>query len=144
MWDMILKIKKMNADAKVPKFALGGDAGMDLFSMENISIAPMSRISCPTGIAMKIPNGYTGLIWDKSGISHGSGIKTLGGVVDSNYIGEVKVGLINLGSEVYIIKKGQKIAQMLIQKVEQPEVVETDVLEETNRGERGFGSTGSE
>jgi len=139
---MILKVKKLHQEAIVPKFALHGDAGMDIFSIENVSIHPMGRISCSTGIALKIPNGHAGLIWDKSGISHGSGVKTLGGVIDENYTGEIKVGLINLSNEVYTISKGQKIAQILIQKVEQPDVEETGELEETNRGENGFGSTG--
>jgi dUTP pyrophosphatase len=139
---MKILVKKLAIDAKVPSFALPGDVGMDLFSMEDVILKPGERISCKTGIAMKIPEGYAGLIWDKSGISHKNGIKTLGGVFDSNYTGEYIIGLINLGKEDFEIKKGQKIAQVLFQKVEIAEVEEVDELPETNRGEEGFGSTG--
>lgn len=139
---MKIQIKKLNSDAKIPHFALEGDVGMDLYSIKDIVLKPGERVSCPTGIAMKIPEGYAALIWDKSGPSHKFGIKTLGGVFDSNYTGEYLIGLINLGKENYAIEKGQKIAQVLVQKVECPEIEEVDELEETNRGDGGFGSTG--
>jgi dUTP pyrophosphatase len=139
---MKIQIKKLHPDAKIPKFALEGDVGMDLFSVVDAILKPGERISCPTGIAIKIPDGYAGLIWDKSGVSHKFGIKTMGGVFDSNYTGEYLIGLINLGKEDYRIEKGNKIAQLLIQKVEHPEVEEIEELEETNRGDGAFGSTG--
>lgn len=139
---MKIQIKKLNPDAKVPKFALEGDVGMDLFSVVDVVLKPGERISCPTGVAMKIPEGYAGLIWDKGGPSHQYGVKTLGGVFDSNYTGEYLIGLVNLGMEDYEIKKGQKIAQVLIQKIELPEIEEVEELEETNRQDRKFGSTG--
>lgn len=139
---MKIQIKKIHQDAKVPHFSLEGDAGMDLYSVVDIAIKPGSRVSCPTGIAMKIPAGYVALIWDKSGPSHMAGIKTLGGVIDSNYTGEWLVGLVNLGQDDYAIEKGQKIAQVLIQKIEQPEIEEVDELVVTNRGDGKFGSTG--
>lgn len=137
-----IKVKKLHPDAKIPSFALKGDAGMDLFSVEDAVIQPGQRVSCKTGIAMKIPEGYVALIWDKSGPSHKFGIKTLGGVFDSNYTGEYMIGLINLGKEDFIIEKGQKIAQVIIQKIEAPEIVEVEELEATNRGDGAFGSTG--
>ena len=139
---MKIQIKKLHPDAKIPKFALEGDAGMDLFSVDDSILKPGQHISCPTGIAIKIPIDYVGLVWDKSGPSHKFGVKTLGGVFDSNYNGEWFVGLINLGQEDFEIKKGQKIAQVLIQKIEHPEIEEVDELEQTNRGEGAFGSTG--
>jgi len=83
---MKIQIKKLNPDAKIPQFALAGDVGMDLYSVAELILKPGERISCPTGIAIKIPDGYAALIWDKSGPSHKFGIKTLGGVIDSNYI----------------------------------------------------------
>jgi len=140
---MKIQIKKIHPDAKIPKFALVGDVGADLFSVVDAVLKPGERVSCPTGIAIKIPKGYAGLIWDKSGISQKSGIKTLGGVIDSNYTGEWLIGLVNLGKEDYIIDKGQKIAQVLIQKVEIPEIEEVEQLEETNRNDGKFGSTGT-
>jgi len=139
---MKVKIKKINSQAKIPQFAFDGDAGMDLFCNENISLDSMQRASISTGIAIKIEKGYVGLIWDKSGLSQKQGLKTLGGVIDSNYTGEWFVGLINLSQEKIKIKKGQKIAQVLFQKVEQPEIELVQEIKNTNRGNKAFGSTG--
>lgn len=127
----------------MPSFAVSGDAGMDLCAAEDVTLAPGERASCGTGIAVKIPDGYVGLVWDKSGVSHRNGIKTLGGVMDSGYTGEYKIGLVNLSDQPYGIAKGQKIAQLLIQKVETPEIVEAEELPQTSRGAQGFGSTGA-
>lgn len=140
---MKILVKKLDPDAKVPHFSLEGDAGMDLYSVGDVILKPGERIPCKTGIAIKIPEGYAGLIWDKGGPSHKFGIKTLGGVFDSNYTGEWLIGLVNLGQENFEIKKGQKIAQVLFQKIEVPEVEEVDKLPETNRGEGKHGSTGT-
>jgi dUTP pyrophosphatase len=137
-----IQIKKIDPEAIIPKFALEGDAGMDLYSSEDAILKPGERISCRTGIAIKIPEGYAGLIWDKGGPSHKFGIKTLGGVFDSNYTGEYLIGLINLSQEDFEIKNGQKIAQVIFQKIEIPEIEEADKLSETNRGSGAFGSTG--
>ncbi|MFZ2193002.1 MAG: dUTP diphosphatase [Candidatus Moraniibacteriota bacterium] len=139
---MKIQIKKIDQDAIIPKFSQIGDVAMDLFSSEDVVLTPGQRISCKTGVAIKIPEGYAGLIWDKSGPSHKFGIKTLGGVFDSNYTGEYLIGLINLSQENFEIKKGQKIAQVLFQKIEIPEIEEVEELEKTNRGEGAFGSTG--
>ena len=140
---MEIKVKKINPVAKIPKFALEGDAGMDLFSVEDVNLKPGERIFCRTGIAVKIPSGYVGLIWDKSGIAQDYGIKTTGGVFDSNYTGEWFIGLVNLGQKDYKILKGQKIAQVLIQKIMKPQIKEVNEFPETNRGAGGFGSTGN-
>ncbi len=137
-----IKVKKLHPEAVMPKFALAGDAGMDLFSVEDIELESGQRASCRTGVAIKVPENHVGLVWDKSGPSHKYGVKTLGGVLDSNYTGELLVGLVNLSQEKFIIRRGQKIAQLLIQKIEVPEVEDVDDLEETNRGAGGFGSTG--
>lgn len=139
---MQIKVKKIDKEAVLPKMALEGDAGMDLYSVEDKFLNPGERASIKTGIAIKIPQGYAGLIWDKGGISHKQGIKTLGGVFDSNYTGEWYIGLINLGKKPFEIKKGQKIAQVLFQKISLPEIELTEELEGTNRNNHGFGSTG--
>jgi dUTP pyrophosphatase len=139
---MQIKFKKLNENAIAPQYAHSFDAGMDLFCLENISVKPNERVQIGTGIAMEIPEGFVGLIWDKSGLSHKSGLKTVGGVVDSQYRGEIKVGMINLSKETYHFEAGHKIAQMLIQKVEQVDLLESDSLSDTLRGEGGFGSTG--
>jgi len=139
---MKIQIKKLHPEAKIPKFSLVGDVGMDLYSVEELILHPGERASVKTGIAIKIPDGYAGLIWDKGGPSHKFGIKTLGGVFDSNYIGEYLLGLVNLGQEDFKIEQGQKIAQVLFQKIEYPEIEEVNDLEETNRNDGRFGSTG--
>lgn len=139
---MKIRVKKLHPDAKVPAFAHPGDAGMDLYSVEDMVLAPGERGSVPTGIAIELPDGYVSLVWDKSGPSHKFGVKTLGGVLDSGYRGEYLIGLINLGQENFEIKKGQKIAQLLIQKVERPEIEEVAELGDTSRGAGAFGSTG--
>lgn len=139
---MKIQVKKLTPDAKLPAFGREGDAGMDLYSSQDVVLKPGQRISCKTGIAIKIPEGYVGLIWDKGGPSHKFGIKTLGGVYDSNYTGEYLIGLVNLSQEDFNIKKDQKIAQLLVQKIESPQIEEVDEIPETNRGEQRFGSSG--
>ncbi len=139
---MKIQVKKIHPDAKIPHFSLEGDVGMDLYSVQDAILKPGERVSCQTGIGIKIPHGYAALIWDKSGPSHKFGIKTLGGVFDSNFTGEYLIGLINLGREDYVIEKGHKIAQVIFQKIEIPEVEEVPEFEQTNRGSGAFGSTG--
>ncbi len=139
---MNIQVKKLHPDAKIPNFAHPGDAGMDLYSVADMTLKPGERASIPTGIAIALPEGYVSLVWDKSGVSHKNGIKTLGGVLDSGYRGEYLIGLVNLSQEDFEIKVGQKIAQLLIQKVEHPEVEEVAELDETARGDGRFGSTG--
>ncbi len=137
-----LKIKKLKPDAVLPSYAHQGDAGLDIFCLESVVIAPSGRVSVSTGIAMEIPEGYVGLIWDKSGLSAKNGLKVLGGVVDSGYRGEVFVSLINLSSEVHNFERGHKVAQIIIQKKENTTVEEVTELSESVRGEGRFGSTG--
>ena len=138
---MNLKIKKLNSEARLPEYAHHDDAGMDLFSIEYMEVKPGEVVRISTGVAMEIPKDYVGLIWDKSSLSH-KGIKVVGGVFDSGYRGEVKVGVINLSKETYIFEKGHKIAQMLVQKIEQPTLEEVSELSESERGEGELGSTG--
>lgn len=137
-----IKIKKLDPEAKIPSFAHPGDAGMDLFSLETVIIQPGERVKIRTGIATELPQGYAGLWWDKSGLSNNHGLKILGGVLDAGYRGELLVGLINLSKESYTIEKHHKITQMIIQKIEHPEIVEASELSDSSRGEGGFGSTG--
>lgn len=139
---MELRIKKLHPAATTPSFAHDDDAGMDIFAAEEVTIEPGARVQVRTGIAMAIPVGYVGLIWDKSGISHKRGIKVLGGVVDAGYRGEILIGLINLSSEPQTFAVGDKLAQILIQEIERPEVTLVDELDETARGSGAFGSTG--
>lgn len=139
---MRLNVKKLNARAIVPKYDHPGDAGMGLFSIEEKTLVPGERYLFPTGIAVEIPEGYVGLVWERSGLSNNHGLSVLGGVIDSSYRGEIKVGLLNNSAEHYMVKVGDKIAQILIQPVARVDVVETDDLSGTTRGDQGFGSTG--
>ena len=139
---MNIQCKKIHNDAKVPEYAHAHDAGMDLFALEEV-IVPRGEIrKIGTGIALEIPEGYVGLCFDKSGLSMNHGIKVLGGVIDAGYRGEIVVGVINLGSQDHVFKKHDKVTQLLIQPVIRGIIVETDELSDTDRGARGFGSTG--
>jgi len=139
---MELKVAKLNSGAILPNYSYSDDAGFDLYSIEDIVLEPFKRFQVKTGISMEIPVGHVGLIWDKSGISQKFGIKNLGGVIDSGYRGEIMIGVVNLSDEPYTFKKGAKVAQMIIQKKETCKIVEVDKLEEADRGNRGFGSSG--
>ncbi len=138
-----IKIQKIG-DVKIPNYAHQGDAGLDLYSVEeNYVLKSGEHKGFATGIKMEIPDGYVRLIWDKSGMAFKCGIKIMGGVIDSTYRGEIVVILINLGKKDYKVEKDAKIAQMLFQKVEKAEIKEVENLGNTQRGEGGFGSSGT-
>jgi len=139
---MLIKFQKILDDAIIPHYAHPGDAGMDIFSAEDAVIKAGERKNIRTGIKMELPEGFVGLVWDKSGLALKNGIKTMAGVIDSGYRGEIGIVLANLRGQDYKIEKGQKIAQMLIQKAERAEIEEVKELSETKRGEGCFGSTG--
>ncbi|MEK9147300.1 MAG: dUTP diphosphatase [Patescibacteria group bacterium] len=142
MDNLKLKIKKIHPKAIIPNYAYSWDAGMDFYSVEECVINPGEHKGISTGIQMAIPSGFVGLIWDKSGLALNNGLKTMAGVIDSGYRGEIIIVLLNTSNKIMEIKPGFKIAQMLIQKVEKPEIKETDSLDKTLRGDDGFGSTG--
>ncbi len=139
-----LKLVRTRDSVPMPKFDLPGDAGFGLFVGEKIALAPMERAAINTGYKMEIPKGYVGIIYERSGLSFKHGIITYGNVIDSGYRGEIRVGVMNLGKEPYVFEPGHKVAQMIIHSYE--EVVFKEVkdgeLSETDRGERGLGSTG--
>ncbi|MEK9174275.1 MAG: dUTP diphosphatase [Patescibacteria group bacterium] len=140
---MKLSVKKLDPEAKLPERAHSNDAGLDLFTLDEGVIERHETIVLRTGIAMAIPEGYVGLIWDKSGLAAKHGLTCLGGVIDAGYRGEIMIKLANLGTEAYTITKHQKIAQLLIQPVALPQLEEVKELDETERGNAGFGSTGT-
>jgi dUTP pyrophosphatase len=139
---MQLQIKKLTKTAVVPTFAHAHDAGMDLYADESFTLKPGERKAVSTGIAMAIAEGSVGLIWDKSGVAVKRGVKTIAGVIDAGYRGEVLVGLLNLGDEEQTFAAGDKIAQMLFQEVKHPQIMIVAELSDTERGAGGFGSTG--
>jgi dUTP pyrophosphatase len=138
---MELKVKKVLMDAKLPQYGHTGDAGLDLYSSIDFVLEKGQVEAIPSGIKVAIPDGYVGLIWDRSGVSL-KGVHRLAGVIDSGYRGEVKVVMINLSDKPFAIDKGMKIAQMLVQPITMVRVVEAEDLDNTSRGEGGFGSTG--
>jgi dUTP pyrophosphatase len=139
---MQLKFKKLHKDAKIPSYAYKGDAGMDLYVPEVTMIKVGERKTIPLGISMEIPEGYVGLMFDKSSLSHKHGLKTYGNVIDSGYRGEIHVGIMNHSDKDYELKTGDKIIQMLIMPVFQVEILEVNELSESDRSKGGFGSSG--
>ena len=141
---MTLRFKKIHPDAVLPSYAHPSDAGMDVRSVADLTIAPGKRALVPTGLVMLLPPLYEAQVRPRSGLALKSGITVLNtpGTIDSGYRGEVGVILMNLGDSEFQVKKGDKIAQIVIAPVTQPEIVETDSIDETDRGAGGFGSTG--
>lgn len=139
---MRIKIKKLIKEAKLPNYAYEGDAGLDVYSAEEIILRPGQWKAVRTGISCELPLGYAFFVWDKSGLALKEGITTMAGVIDASYRGEYKIVLLNLSSKEYRIKKGEKIAQLILQKVEKAEIQEVDKLSKSKRGKGGFGSTG--
>lgn len=139
---MKIKVKKLNKDAKLPTHGHPGDASMDFYSIEDVVFSPGKQERVHTGVAVEIPEGHVGLIWDKSSISFNLGLKIMGGVIDSGYRGEIVMSLLNTKNEKVVLEKGHKIAQMLIQKFEHCDILEVSELSQTVRGEGREGSTG--
>ncbi|MFH7903023.1 MAG: dUTP diphosphatase [Candidatus Aenigmatarchaeota archaeon] len=138
---MELKVKRLNENAKLPERKREGDAGLDLYSIEDIEINPNEIKSVSTGIAIEIPKGYVGIIKDRSGLAI-KGLHVLAGVIDENYRGEIKIVLINLGKEKIFLEKYSRVAQLLILPYLKCNVKEVEELSETERGNSGFGSSG--
>ena len=138
-----LRIKRLTLEATLPTRASPGSVGYDLYSMENMTINACERGIVSTGICATIPTGVYGRIAPRSGLSVKHGIQTGAGVIDPDYTGEVKVVLFNHGHADFQVNKGDRIAQLVLEKCDTPEVVEIGLLEETERGSGGFGSTGA-
>ena len=126
----------------IPQYAHAGDAGADITASEKITIPPRERTLVSTGVRLEIPEGCVGLIWPRSGLAVKKGIDCGAGVIDSHYRGEIKVLLFNHSDTEFQIDPGDRIAQILIQKVKRVEFLPADQLNETARKDAGFGSTG--
>jgi dUTP pyrophosphatase len=126
----------------LPEYASPGAAGADLRASEALEIPPGGRAAVPTALRLQIPPGHVGLVWPRSGLAVRHGIDTLAGVIDSDYRGEVKVVLVNHGSEPFRIAAGDRIAQLLVQRIERARFAATSSLDGSARGGGGFGSTG--
>lgn len=142
---MQMTIKRLDAGLPLPRYAHEGDAGLDLYSAEDATLAPFERRLIATGVAVSIPEGYAGFVQPRSGLAVKQGLSLVNtpGLIDSHYRGEIKAIAINLDSQNQIeIRRGDKIAQLVIQPVARVELFEVVELDETVRGEGGFGSTG--
>lgn len=141
-----MKLKVRSVSGRYPEYATTGASGMDLraYTDEPIVLQPMERKLIPTGIFVEIPVGYEGQIRARSGlaIKHGLGLVNSIGTIDSDYRGELKVPMINFGSEAYTINDGDRIAQLVICEYTRVEIEACDELSDTARGEGGFGHTG--
>jgi dUTP pyrophosphatase len=142
---MKIKFKKIHENAIIPKYAKLGDAGMDLYSIEETAILPGDHKLIKTGLQMQIPLGFEAQIRPRSGLALKNKITVLNtpGTIDSGYRGEVGVILMNHNSEPFKVNKHDRVAQIIIAKHETPEIQEVDELDNSERGEGGFGSTGN-
>lgn len=141
---MKLFVQRINDDAILPFYAHEGDAGLDLFSVQEVILKPMERKLVSTGIKIQLPKGTEAQVRPRSGLALKNGITLLNspGTIDEGYRGEVKVLMINLGDKAFFVEKGMKIAQMVVKPVERVFIKESQNLSESERGEGGFGSTG--
>lgn len=140
-----INITRLTDDVTIPAYAYPGDAGMDLRSTEHVTLAPFERALVSTGLAVAIPEGYAGFVQPRSGLAIKQGVTVLNtpGLIDSHYRGELKVALINLDpNNFFEVNPGDRIAQLVIQKVENVVWNVVDSLDETERGQGGFGSSG--
>ena len=140
-----IRIKKLKPNFVTPNKAYHDDAGIDIFAggiSEEVIVPPRSQRLIPMGFAMALPTGYCAVIKDRSGLAVRNGIHTRAGVIDAQYRGEVNVLMVNGFDEPFVVRPGDKIAQMMIVPVPGVQIIEVDDLDDTQRGEAGFGSTG--
>lgn len=142
---MKIAVTRLDDDLPLPAYAHAGDAGLDLIAAEDVTLAPGERAAVGTGIAVAIPEGYAGFVHARSGraLREGLAVANAPGVVDSGYRGEIKVIVVNLDPATEIhVKRGDKVAQLVVQAVVQAELDEVEALPPSDRAEGGFGSTG--
>lgn len=140
-----ISIRRLDPAVPLPAYAHPGDAGADLVTTVDVRLAPGERALVPTGLALALPEGYVGLVHPRSGLAARFGLSIVNapGTIDAGYRGEVKVLLVNLDpGEPVVLRRGDRIAQLVLQRVEQARFVEVDSLPESPRGEAGYGSTG--
>ena len=140
-----LRVRRLDDQALLPTRAYPGDAGLDVYSVEEAVLGPGERASVGTGIAVEIPDGQAGLVLPRSGLAarHGIALVNAPGLIDSGYRGEIRVLLLNTDREAaFTVARGERIAQLVLVRVQTPEVVEVDELALSERGAGGFGSSG--
>jgi dUTP pyrophosphatase len=142
---MEILVQRLDPNVPLPARAHAGDAGLDLHAADDVSLKPGERASVPTGIAVAIPDGYAGFVVPRSGLAakHGVGVVNAPGLIDSGYRGEIRVLLVNMDqNEAVDLHRGDRIAQLVIQRIEEATLREVDALPKSARGDGGFGSTG--
>jgi dUTP pyrophosphatase len=142
---MTLQVRRLDDRAQLPTRAYPGDAGLDLYALDDGVLAPGERASIRTGIAIEIPDGQAGLVLPRSGLAarHGIAIVNAPGLIDSGYRGEVRVLLLNTDRTAsFTFSSGERIAQLVLVRIETPEIVEVEALATSERGAGGFGSSG--
>lgn len=142
-----LPIKRLDPTVELPSYAYAGDAGLDLRASESVVLKPLERRLVSTGLAIAIPEGYAGFVQPRSGLALRKGLSMANtpGLIDAHYRGELKVCAVNLDSQNNIvIERGERIAQLVIQKVPVVTLTEVEELDETDRGTAGFGSSGTD
>ncbi|MSU55140.1 MAG: dUTP diphosphatase [Candidatus Taylorbacteria bacterium] len=136
-----VKIKRLKPDAKLPSYAHPGDVGLDLYSLEEVTVPPGGHYRFYNGFALEFPEGYAAIVKDKGSISK-AGLHTMGGVYDAGFRGEYNVHLVNLSDKSYTFEKGDKVAQLVIIPIAHAKMVEVEELNDSSRGTGQFGSTG--
>ncbi|WP_043537333.1 dUTP diphosphatase [Saccharomonospora cyanea] len=142
---MQVLISRLDPDVALPSYAHPGDAGADLVTTSDVRIAPGERVVVGTGVAVALPEGYAGFVHPRSGLAARTGLSIVNapGTVDSGYRGEIRVCLVNLDPrEPIVLRRGDRIAQLVVQRVERADFVEVEQLDDTVRGAGGYGSTG--
>lgn len=140
-----VQVRRLDPEVPLPAYARPGDAGCDLVTLVDVDLHPGQRALLPTGIALALPDGYAGFVHPRSGLAakHGIGIVNAPGTIDAGYRGEIKVVLVNHGREVVALRRLDRIAQLVVQRVEQVVWQEVGALSATERGDGGYGSTGT-
>ena len=138
-------VQRLDRDLPLPAYAREGDAGLDLYAREAVTLAPGARAAVGTGVAIALPDGYAGFVLPRSGLAlrHGLSLVNTPGLIDAGYRGEIRVILVNHDPATSVtLSRGDRIAQLVVQRVERVDVVEVETLPESHRGAGGFGSTG--
>jgi dUTP pyrophosphatase len=137
-----LNFLKLSKSAESPEYAFGTDVGFDLKAIEDVSLFPFEQKDVRTGIAIEIPEGYVGIVRDRAGIVQKMNVHSVAGTFDSGYRGEVTIMMVNMNDKTVEIEKGMRIAQIILVPVVKARIIEVKKLSETERGKKGFGSTG--
>lgn len=141
---LTISVQRLRPDARFPQYMTDGAAGMDVFAVDGVTIAPGARLAVATGVALGIPTGHEGQVRPRSGLAlkHGVTVANAPGTIDSDYRGELKVILVNLGAEPFVVRPGDRVAQLVVAPVARAQLREVEQLDSTDRGEGGFGHTG--